>query len=108
MTSEILPHIGSARRWLEVRYWFALHGCPQCGERSIGTPSSRRCSNVMECTDVTCPNCGHQRSIRFNILSSYDYPLGADLLQPRKSDRFREVGDEAPVRIDRLRVACMA
>jgi uncharacterized protein YjbI with pentapeptide repeats/predicted RNA-binding Zn-ribbon protein involved in translation (DUF1610 family) len=79
MTSEILPHIGSARDWMEVRYWLALHGCPQCGERSIGTPGSWRyhgaAGNEMERVDVTCPNCGHQRSIRFNILSSYDYPF---------------------------------
>lgn len=34
--------------------------------------------------------------------------LGADLLQLRKPDRFRVVGGEHPIRIDRLRVAYAA
>jgi len=36
-----------------------------------------------------------------------DKALGADLLQPRKPDRFRGLGGEGAIRIDRFRVACM-
>lgn len=79
MTSKRFPNIGFARSSLEVSYWLRLHGCPQCNERDIGTPRT----NWYQDADtgyfaglyhVTCPRCGHQRSIEFYEVANFDVP----------------------------------
>lgn len=73
MTLVIPPHIGSARSSLEVTYLLRFRGCPQCHERDLGSPRylSYIASGTLEPTgrfDVTCPKCGHQRSVRYREL----------------------------------------
>lgn len=71
--------LGFARGTLEVRFWYELHGCPQCGERDIGTPkldfysvSSEEHGYLLAGTyRITCPRCGHPQSISYYELPGF-------------------------------------
>ena len=73
--------IGDARSSLETRFFLELERCPQCGERDIGVVHTQgglygpiggpdRPGGIY---DVTCPRCGHQRSIFVFKPDDYSY-----------------------------------
>lgn len=79
MTSKRFPNIGFARSSLEVSYWLRLHGCLRCNERDIGTPRTNwyqdaDTGHFAGLYHVTCPRCGHQRSIEFYEVANFDVP----------------------------------
>jgi len=67
-----IPNIGLVRTWLEIHFYLSLHGCPACGEHDIGEPKTDWAILVKPdgkhfggYYHLTCPRCGHQRSIEF-------------------------------------------
>lgn len=47
-----LPVIGFVRSIVELHFWLRLHGCPQCGERDLGSPHQQLGPDADPCRKV--------------------------------------------------------